>query len=76
MRAGIAVAIVAVALTGCGKENPPCESLDAPTGAMRQATIEGAEVEIEVETPRGNKAECVVVVVGNTARWADQTDDV
>lgn len=62
-----------LALTGCGGD-PPCETLDAPSEAMRQAVIEGAEVEIEMDGQWG-KAECVVVIQGKNARWADQTDE-
>ncbi len=73
--------IGAAILTGCGSDpNPPCEQLnttDPVTAEMRASTIQGAEVEIEVEVEgwAGEQtAECVVVVTGETAEWRDHTD--
>jgi hypothetical protein len=68
-------------LSGCGAGNPPCEQLnvsDPVTPEMRASTLQGAEVEIEVEVDSAfgeTTAECVAVVTGETAKWQDQTDD-
>ncbi len=71
-----------ILLAGCGSEgDPPCEALnitDPPTAEMRASTLQGAEVEIELEVEGWageQKAECVVVIRGESAEWEDQTDD-